>query len=274
MCFRRQLKYDNVNGILHYWKMMIPVIILSLLVFGEFLSDYNAITKIFPTLPQPSTADFIVDMFKGMEKYEPEIKTKPFEIPAFYLFFNLYISYAIAKYPLGDLKGMGKNVLVNSKRRSSWIISKFVWCAELILVFYMITYMTAIIFSALTGNVTFELNLDINNAISNMNLSQVQFFKDVIILPIVTSICISYIQLMLSFRFHFLVGNIVTIVLICLSAYESKGYLLGNYLMLLRNSSVVGLEGVSTMHGYIICSLLGLVSLFLTKKIFRKKDIF
>lgn len=62
VCFRRQLKYDNVNGILHYWKMMIPVIILSLLVFGEFLSDYNAITKIFPTLPQPSTADFIVDM--------------------------------------------------------------------------------------------------------------------------------------------------------------------------------------------------------------------
>ncbi|MBQ8558690.1 MAG: hypothetical protein IJ439_01705 [Tyzzerella sp.] len=272
--FQRQLRYDNVNGILHYWKMAIPVIVLTVFVCGKFLSDYYCQARELSSLPVPSTADFIVDMFKGMEKYEPEVKTKPFEIPAFYLFFNIYISYAIAKYPFGDLKGMGKNVLVNSKSRSNWIFSKFVWCAEIIVVFYVITYMVATGFSALTGSVTFRLNEEVNAAVSNIGLAQTNFLMDAIILPIVTSICISYVQLMLSFRFNLLTSNIVTIVVICLSAYYSNTFLVGNYLMLLRNFSVIGMEGVSTNYGYIICILLSIVSLFLSKEWFRRIDIF
>ena len=272
--FRRQLKYDNVNGILYAWKMILPVIVLAVFVCGKFLSDYYYQVREFPGLPAPSTADFILDMFKGMEKYEPRIKTRPFEIPAFYLFFHLYISYAIAKYPFSDLKGMGKNVLINAKSRSSWLISKFIWCAEMIVIFYMTTYIIAVIFSCLSGNFTFYLNPEVNTAISNLNLTQTLFFTNAVILPMVTSICISYVQLMLSFRFHVLIGNTTTIVFICLSAYYTNPFLLGNYFMLLRNSSIIGKEGVLTSHGYIICILLSIVSLFLSKEWFEKMDIF
>lgn len=254
--------------------MIIPVIVLAVFVCGKFLSDYYYQVKEFTTLPAPSTADFILDMFKGMEKYEPQIKTRPFEIPAFYLFFHLYISYAIAKYPFSDLKGMGKNVLINAESRSSWLVSKFIWCAEMIVIFYMITYMIAAIFSFLSGNVTFYLNSEINSAVSNLNLTQTLFFTNAVVLPIVTSICISYVQLMLSFRFNVLIGNIATIVFICLSAYYTNTFLLGNYFMLLRNSSIIGNEGVLTSHGYIICILLSIVSLFLSKEWFEKMDIF
>jgi len=272
--FRRQLRYDNVNGILHAWKMAVPVIVLAVFVCGRFLSDYYFHARELETLPAPSTADFIVDMFKGMEKYEPGIRTKPFEIPAFYLFFNLYISYTVAKYPFNDLKGMGKNVIVNARNRSNWLVSKFIWCAEVIIIFYMITYVIAAIFSCLSGNVTFRLNTEVNAAVSNLNLTQTLFFTNAIVLPIVTSIGISYVQLMLSFRFHLLIGNIATIILICLSAYYSNTFLVGNYFMLLRNSSVIGNEGVFTSHGYIICILLSIGSLFLSKEWFEKMDIF
>lgn len=274
ICFRRQLKYDNINGILHYWKIVIPVIILASFVCGKFLSVYYCQAEEFLSLPVPSTTDFIVDMFKGMEKYEPHIKTKPFEIPAFYLFFNLYISYAIAKYPMSDLRGMGMNVLVNSRERSSWIASKFVWCAEMVVLLYVVTYITAIIFSALSGEVSVYLNTEINVAVSNLQLGQKQFFVNVIFLPVVTSICISYVQLTIAFRVSLLSGSIVTIVLICLSAYYSNTFLVGNYLMLLRNSAVAGNEGVFTSYGCTISILLSIVSLLLSKVWFAKKDIF
>ena len=274
ICFRRQLKYDNINGILHHWKMVIPVIVLTTFICGKFLSVYYCQAQEFLSLPVPSTGDFIVDMFKGMEKYEPHIKTKPFEIPAFYLFFNLYISYVIARYPLNDLRGMGMNVLVNSRNRSSWIVSKFVWCAEMVLLLYAVTFAIAITCSALSGQVSMHLNTEINISVSNLQLTQDQFFLNVILLPIITSICISYVQLTISFRVSLLAGSIVTIVLICLSAYYSNTFLVGNYLMLLRNSAVIGSGGVLASHGCILSILLSIVSLLLSNAWFAKRDIF
>lgn len=272
--FRRQLRYDNVNGILYSWEMIIPVIILAIFVCGRFLSDYHFQVRKLPDLPVPSTADFVVDLFKGMEKYEPRIKTKPFEISAFYLFFNLYISYTVAKYPFTDLKGMGRNVLINSKKRSSWLISKFIWCAEIIIIFYLTTYIVAAIFSFLSGNVTFHLHPEVTAAVSNLNLTQSLFFTNAVILPIVTSIGISYMQLMLSLRFNVLTGNIAIIIFLCLSAYDTNTFLVGNYFMLLRNASIIGEEGVLTGYGYIICILLSVVSLVLSREWFKKRDIF
>lgn len=254
--------------------MVIPVIVLTTFICGKFLSVYYCQAQEFLSLPVPSTGDFIVDMFKGMEKYEPHIKTKPFEIPAFYLFFNLYISYVIARYPLNDLRGMGMNVLVNSRNRSSWIVSKFVWCAEMVLLLYAVTFAIAITFSALSGQVDLHLNTEINISVSNLQLTQDQFFLNVILLPIITSICISYVQLMISFRVSLLAGSIVTIVLICLSAYYSNTFLVGNYLMLLRNSAVIGSGGVLASHGCIISILLSIVSLLLSNVWFAKRDIF
>lgn len=273
----KQIKHDISMGIFHSWKKYILVIFIFATACAFFESGIIHNITYGCIKCRPSLADYLVEIFKGMKVYDITNKSpsNSFEIPVIWLMINLYLTYIVGSYPLNDLYGYGQQVLVHSKSRCQWWLSKCIWNICSVLVFYLIGYLVIFIFSLCTGDISFTLNHDINLLVSQVNTSKFKsadVFLVTVLLPIFTSVALCLLQMVVAFLSRPIFGCIVVICILVASAYNCLPFLIGNYLMILRNSVVIP-NGVSTVVGISAGILLSVFSIIAGNIWFKKFDI-
>ncbi len=274
--FLKQIKHDIQIGILYSWKIFIPFITIFLLASADFSSHSSRVTSHLLIQKEPSFSDYAIDIFKGMPIFNPSSFFTKFEIPALFLFITIYLSYIIGKYPFKDLKGFGIQILLRSKKRSNWWFSKCIWCMFNVIIMYIIAYVIFFFFILKTGNFTFFNNPVINQTVSEVDssrLKELDLFLVVYILPITTSFTLSLLQMVISMFTKPIIGNILIICLIVFSAYFCKSFLVGNYIMILRNECVISNAGVNTITGLIINAIISILCIIIGAIKFKKIDI-
>lgn len=264
---RHLIQHDFMIGLLRNWLKYLFGVFIFLVpcVMLNNMTDYYEL--------QPSFMDYLINIFKGMEIYVPD-PSNPFIVPINFLIFNVYLAFIVGSYPLKDLYSTAQNVLIRSKTRWRWWLSKCIWNTVSVIVYYLLLYVTVFVFAGLTGKLSMAPTEVSWNylSINVVGATVEELIVAVAIIPIVTSVAISIFQMALSFIANPTISYLFVVVVFVASAYYFNPALIGNYPMLLRSELVMegGIEQPLVIG---VCLAIVVVSIVGGYFYFRKMDI-
>jgi len=271
-----QIKHDYYMGTIKGWKKYAVVLIIFILLCANFQRGLIISREYDNFREKPTFGNYIIDIYKGVDISNKVDNKEKIEMPPGWILLNIFLSVVIGYYPLNDLKEYGSQILIRSKKRWQWWLSKCLWIVGNVLIFYTIGYIVIAIFSLINGGLSLTPNHNVNLAVSKLDTSSLtarQVLNVGIILPVITSIALSLMQLTLAMFSNSIYSNIFIISLIIVSIYYCNPILMGNYLMMLRNSIMVGVKGIGTSTGIVLSMAISFVSIALGILKFRTYDI-
>lgn len=277
MTFFKLLQYDIKNGLVKEYKKYAACAALFLLFCLCFLFTKG---REIETL---TCGDFLFFITGGMDRYI-RAPGNAFLFPSLWMLFMLIPFYIILYYPLSDLTGYGKNVLIQSGSRVQWWLSKCIWCIVSITLYFILLWFILVAFCAITG---FSLSLSISKELLSLLISEPSpivtagkekmvfngvLIVQILVMPILVSAALGILQMTLSlFIKPFFSFSIVAGILVASSYYLSP-WMIGNYAMAQRNRILTD-DGVSTNFGILFCLILLLASVGLGAMVFKRYDI-
>lgn len=117
MTFFKLCKYDLKNGMFKEGIKYLACVVLFLGFCVGFIYTKGK------DLGARTFGDFLFFITAGMEEYIP-MPGNIFMFPALWMLMILAPLYITLYYPFYDLTAYGKNVLINSKSRDAWWLSK------------------------------------------------------------------------------------------------------------------------------------------------------
>lgn len=258
------LSFDIKNGLLKNKVLISASLIIPLILCIDYIFKVKGITA--GQEVTLSFADYYMYIFGGMKEYIPSPTTK-FIMPIMWSIVCITLFYSTLNYPFNDMSGIGNQILIRTKGRVSWWISKCIWNAICCLFFFSIIFGIIMIFCLITGaEISGEINIEILNkvyyvAVENTDGQNMLMPLYMLFLPILVTSAISIMQMTISLFIKPMFSFLVTVVLLVSSAYLLSPYLIGNFLMLVRFDCIVS-NGVSLGMGVfesifvIICSII------------------
>ncbi|MGN9160608.1 hypothetical protein [Clostridium sulfidigenes] len=273
--FFLQIKHDFYKGTIEGWKryaIALCIFVFLCFVFqirAEKIIQFNKISK------EISFSDFILFMFRGMNVFDGNAVELQDKLPQWFLV-NIYLSIIIGYFPLKDLSESGIQVLIRTKSRVSWWLSKCLWVTYNVLIYYAISIIVITVFSLFHGGLSLEPSKDLNLILSNLDISKFNF-KGIlivgIILPVITSITFSLIQLLISLFTNSIISNMFIITVLTLTPFYCNSFFIGNYLMILRSNLNIGDSGISIVYGIVVCVVLSIATIFIGANKIKRYDI-
>lgn len=152
--FFKLVRFDLRNGLAAEWKKFLTALIVFL---GFFSLHYLRVTAENVYLQRtgekglPFTcADFILSVLGGMRRVgSGEGNMEIF--PALWMFFFLLLLFDTLRYPARNLEGMGKTMLLLSRSRRMWWLSKCVWCCCYVWAYFLLLYASAFLMALCLG---------------------------------------------------------------------------------------------------------------------------
>ena len=179
-----------------------------------------------------SFGDALIFLFQGMKEFHPDIDGKSFEVPVCYLLINIVLALIIGGHVVKDLHGFGKNKLLRYAGRLRWWVTSCIWNVCSVCIYYILLY-AGVVMVCIFHYDNFDVSgigqvIGIHDdAVRVMLSSEVtgnvntqQLFLMIIILPVVTSIAISLLQMTMEFIVLPSVSFIVVMVIYISSAFE------------------------------------------------------
>lgn len=270
-----RFKSEFLYGLVFKWYKYIPLFFMSLAFCVMFYNDVQFLNTAAGANAIPSTMDYFLNLFNGIPIYIPS-EGKPFEVPVIWFVLNLYIAFAAANYPTSDLNGVGKYMILQSKSRTKWYLGKCCWVVFSVLFCYLLIFLAPVIFSLFTGKLSFFASSDeviCAKLLANYSVAgPVYLVLSVLLLPVLTSIALSVVQLLIEFLSKPIFSFIVTVCLLIASAYLYTPFLIGNFSIMLRSEYVIE-NGIKFTTGAIVTLTIIVLAIVLGVLRFKKKDI-
>lgn len=209
---------------------------LSFLLFGYLSYDFYKFTTEFigVKIKTPTITDFWFCFFQGIVVYDPS-SGLPFKIPFNWIIIQILMSLLVINYPICDLYTTGIQTLTRIKKRSYWWLSKCIWNFMTVLSMYSIAFLCACVFSSIFGDFTMSFT---NELFELQTSEEFDLLRTIVLylLPVLTSMAISMVQMLISIIFKPIYGFIIIMCYIIISSYYCSPFFIGNYSMLLRNA--------------------------------------
>ncbi|MEG0395342.1 MAG: hypothetical protein RR576_03245 [Oscillospiraceae bacterium] len=261
--------YYNIKiGILGQWKK--PIIVICVIILFCF-GFYNNIQST-ETL-KSSFFDYYIYIFQG-EAAASLNRDAPYVLPVIPILLWILLSFCVGDFPVQELQTQAEQTLLRCKNRSSWWLSKTIWNAIIVLLFYISIVCTVLMFSVCTGTQqTLTPNYFLHQLLftNPPNLS-VAFIIASIIVPIVVSISLTQMQLTLSLIVGSVGSYLVIFAYFICAAYINSPWFIGNGMMLIRNRFFTDL-GCSSSALITISIVYWIVSFLVGRLIFRRYNI-
>lgn len=252
--------YDIKNGLLKKWSVFLVTILASVIAIENVSWDLRR---------GWSGLDIIFNIFSGMPRFYIAPDTI-FNIPFLWFVFMIIPSFLIGCYAVDDLNAYGIQMIVKSRSKLSWWISKTIWCLLSVVSYFVVIIAVMGIYSGI-NNIPFADGgkrwcefIGIYKAVPIK-----QLVLHGIAVPALTIFTLCMVQMLLSIIFGSLTAYVVIIVYDILSAYITYPVFIGNYSMLLRDSEYVS-DGIDIRVGIVI-ELVLIVASFVAGIIVMKK---
>lgn len=198
-------------------------------------------------LVRPSIGDAWIQIFSGVTHFTP---TREFQlpIPVDWLILHAILLFFTLGYPTQDLYQYGTQILLRTKKRTAWWLSKCMWCTLSVLLFYGIGFLVLSVFSAFSGTFSIQPNETICFELFGIRLagiSQTELFWIALVLPVLTSLTLSLLQMTLTFFLTPVYSYCCIIIYILISIYFCVPICIPNCAMILRSSLLLP-GGIST----------------------------
>lgn len=222
------IKYDIVKcAILNYKKYILLFVILNFICFTFFKYTGKA-----------NFIDYIFYLDRGSLITNKQ-SLRDLIIPYEWLIMNVFILYIINSYNHFDTI----NIIIKYNSKIKWLISKYIFCFMHVLFLYVIKIFVPFLFCIFTGSVislkpTENSILFLQSFNENLNIKDI--FINVCILPFFSLLVMSFIQITIFLLFNNKISFISSISIFCASIFTEKPYLIGNFMMIQRNSVITG----------------------------------
>lgn len=265
MKYIKLLWFDVCHGLLRKPLYFIIPVIVAFIACIDMNNCVKAFNNYSGTKTQVSFADFIMYIYGGEDKYVPE-PSDPFLFPARWMVVLLPVAFITLNYPYKDMQAYGQQILIRTKGRTAWWLSKCGWNIVSVLVYHGLIFLTTALFCAIMQvDFTGRLNKELIYAVfgvsrENIAPNNTLWPLTMLFLPILVSLGMNLFQMALSLFIKPMFSFFVTAFLMILSAYFTSPYLVGNYAMPLRYD-VVMKGGVSANIGviFLLVMVLGAV---------------
>jgi len=260
------------------YRYLIGIIIISAIIL-MFNKNILLEVRVGKQISAPGILDNILYLLCGMAEYIPN-SCKPFNLPYVWMAIQFLCSFLVFNYMQQDLEGMGLDILIRSKSRRVWWLSKCIWNVITIISFYIGMYALCFLYSIIFAGgkigfqpFGFEPSVFLKYMMIPIDSVNIQYFTILLlIVPLLTSIALSLAQM----SFSIIVGPILSLMSIMIidvfSAYFMNPVLVANYSMVMRSRILIR-NGISPLICIIVDILLIIISIYLGGFIFRKKDI-
>lgn len=214
----------------------------------------------------------LVYIFDGIPEYVKS-KSSEFTIPVIWLLYQSYLLFLVGSYPVNDMAGYGRNILLFSRNRNQWWMSKCIWITGSVMLYYCLCYVFLWFSLALHGRSIMSV---VDNPVLSVIMSDGNqlwvLIGSVVMLPYITSLTLSLLQMFLSFFSRPAFGYLVSICILVISVYIKNPLIIGNYSMMSRNVLFVQ-GGLTFLQGMIVNGILIIVILAVGNYYIKRRDI-
>jgi hypothetical protein len=216
-------------------------------------------------------------IYGGMNEYIPGPENE-FEVPVLWIVLFTTMFFGSLNYPYNDLFGYGKQILLRTRGRVLWWLSKCCWNVIYILFFNIIIISVICIFVLIEG-ADFGLNINFELLARNFEAEPRSLTSDSIRLqfllfasPILISVALNLLQMTISLFIKPIFSFLLMSVILISSAYLMSNSMLGNYGMIFR-SNIVLENGLNFEFGIYISLIIIALSIIIGMFKFKKYDI-
>lgn len=273
------LRHDLKRGLGDRWIYFLVAAILFAMACGQLCQHHHGLlaagdlAETYAVEPALSLGDYWCYLFRGTDIFVPG--DTDFRVNMLWVVIQVYLAFMVAQYPFEDLAGYGQQLLLRAHKRTSWWLSKCVWMTASVAAFYIVAMVTILIFGLLSGAaISLEPHAGVQAYFSSMDIRYAGpgFWPMVILLPFVTSLSLSFVQMALSLLTRPLIGLIFVAAALSGAIFYNAEWLTGNYLMLLRVSLTDG-PGLRPAAGFLLSGSLILAGAVAGAAIIHRKDI-
>lgn len=237
----KMFKHDWLEGI---WHRKLYLILSVLAAFFSCTGIHSSIIEHQKTenISNGTFMDYWIYLVDGCQAYKFDWYNS-FVIPIRWICFITFLLIGVNNYMLSDLKGWGYQVLVHSKSRLNWWISKLMWSISYTLCYFFVSFCTVLIY-CISRNVAvnFKPTLDIMKSQATesfMKFGNRNLYVAVLILPLLMALFLSIIQMVLSLYIRPVYVFIIMFIWLVASAYKKSWLLVGNLGMPYRMKPVL-----------------------------------
>ena len=223
----------------------------------------------------PTFTDYIFYLFAGKTKFVP-MPGVYFDFPALWTLFLALCFYLTLPYPLRELAGIGKNILLRTQSRSGWYLSKCIWVICCIALVFCMLFGVAALFTLLTGG---SFTDTVSARVAQIAAVDALFttldtpdFGRYLLLPPLMLIALSLWQLTLSLLLRPVVSFLLSVAELLAAAFYMNRFIPGNYLMFLR-AEPFETGGMNLPEGCLLSLWLALSAFIDGVLLFRRYDI-
>lgn len=266
--------YDFKQGFMHNnFRLLMPV---GLGILGPLLF-YRIYTMVYGSIEGATILECIMYIYKGERFLTPEQIKDMYVLPAYWLGIQIMIGFLIGYYPVCDLHTYGQQVLIRSRNRGIWWISKCVWNVVTVLYCYVVMDVMIVIMCKLLG-VSFSLTYTEEVFLGTVlemypctgSIRQILIYT--LVMPVVVSVAVSLMQMALSLIASPMVGFIAVQSMAVLATLVISPLLLHNFGTLAR-TNIASPAQIDYVTGCRECLVLAIVSIVLGGLFFRRYNI-
>jgi hypothetical protein len=235
----------------------------------------NAINEKSPEYGNMNFWDYLFYMLSGMEYVKPE-KIQNIQIPFQWMAMQFLCGFVILDYIQKDEEGIGKAILLRTRNKLNWWLSKCLCLMCMVVCVYAVLYGVCICLSEINFEISGELHMELLKSVCKLdNIYQYADGMKIYLLttPLVISLGITLLQAGISQFISPVIGLVAVLSIDVLSVFSNSSMLWGNWGMLLRSRLCAG-DGISIWKGLIAGVLIGLTGIVAGALRFCKKDIF
>ena len=262
--FCKLVRYDIRAGIADRIRVFAAPLLIYMFAFVNYIVRVNSYISQGNALNLGrSLGDVLLFIYGGMKEYDPDAERR-FSFPALWMLLYLLLAYIVLYYPHRDLEENGQNILIRTGGRELWWLSKCVWSALTVVLYFIDGWAVAVLGCILTGvPLTMKLSPNINVLfeMSGFGLRHPDALAaETMIMPLLVMISVSLMQMALSLYVRPVFSFIITIAVLLAGTYFMNPLFISNYAMPVRSSGMIT-GGVSSLRGYLICIVLTLASI-------------
>lgn len=275
------VKNDIKRFLIHNRYRMILCVIIVFSLMAVFYMHTGVISSVKNKEIQPSACDYILYMTRGV-CHVTEENIKRLEIPYVWISLCVMCSLMVLDYLYNDMRGIGRNVLVYSRKKNLWWFSKCVTTVIAITIVYMIIWIMSLVFTVVSkGSMTgvhtdlFITMYSINTSLlpsDMLDYSQTAICLYVVLYPWFISVCIGLVQVMLSLYTGPVISFVIILIMNTLAVFSNNILLFGNWTMAER-CSILAEDGLDIYVMLVMAVILAVVSVMAGWHKFKKKDI-
>lgn len=149
-------------------------------------------------------------------------------------------------YFLSDLTQAGQQIMIRSKTRRGWYLSKCAWNLCSCILYMMLLCTSVLLFTLLSGG---TVSLQSTPSVMEIYLSELTVeptllsglpgFIAVVLMPLVTLMALNMLQMAMCLLVRPIIGFLISMALLVLSVYCNVPFVLGNGAMAIRSALLV-----------------------------------